>query len=341
MAVLREEEFEGFLKRRLFDFSALLLHGDNEAVISVMGAQAIAAINSEVGASLLTDEVDTAACKKSPGLFSDALNAMSLLGDRRLLILETVDDSCLGFLGPSLEHPPGGNFVLLKARALKRDSSLRLAFEASAFSATVAVFPDDSKAASLRARKFLQSKALAWGDGAEETFFDLVGFDRSIVTPELGKLALYCLGAKIIHSEDVVAICGDLAESSLDDIIDAILSGDLHNMDLSLGAATGREAKSILPLLSLHLSRLVNLNAAIAEGQNADSAVRSARPPVFFRRRAAIVNQLNRLNFEDLVNLQISVQALVLKSRQLGEISDSATGRSLLSLTRNLRPHTR
>ncbi len=341
MAVLKEDEFEGFLKRRLSNFSALLLHGDDEAVISAMGAQAIAALVGDGGASLLTDELDSAACKKSPGLFFDALNAMSLLGDKRLLILDNIDDASIGFLSPSLEQPPGGNFVVLKARALKRDSSLRAAFEGGAYAATVAVFPDDGKAASVRARNFLQANELAWGDGAEETFFDLVGLDRSIVSQELGKLALYCLGAKAIQSADVVAVCGDLAENTLDDAIDAILSGDLQNIDHGLGAATGREAKSVLPLLSMHLSRLVNLNSAIAEGQNADSAVRTARPPVFFKRRGAIVNQLNRLKLEDIVNLQISVQALVLKSRQLGDISDSATARALLSLARNLKQNTR
>ena len=266
---------------------------------------------------------------------------MSLLGDKRLLVLENVDDASMGFLAPSLEQRPGGNFVLLKARALKRDSSLRVAFEGGAYAVAVAVFPDDEKAAGLRARNFLQANEVAWGDGAEETFFDLVGFDRSIVSQELGKLILYCLGAKMIMSEDVAAVCGDLAESSLDDTVDAILSGDLQNIDLSPGAANGREAKSVLPLLSMHLSRLVNLNAAIAEGQSADNAVRSARPPVFFKRRAAIANQLNRLKLEDLVNLQASVQALVLKSRQLGDISDSATARSLLSLARNLKQSAR
>ena len=337
MAVLKEEEFDGFLKRRISGCSVLLIHGDDEAVISSMGAQAIAALSGSTNASMLVDELDTALCKKSPGIFADALNGMSLLGDRRLLVLDGVDDSCLAFLTPALEPNAGGNFILLKANALRKDSNLRSGFESAGHAAVVTVFPDDERVATQRARNILQAQNMAWGDGAEETFFNLVGFERAIVAQELNKLALYCFGASIIEESDVNAVCGDLAEDSLDDAIDAILAGDLARIDLSFGGATGREAKSVLPLLAMHLGRLINLNAAVASGQTVDNAVRSAKPPVFFKRRAAVVNQLNRLKLEDLIRLQATVQSLVLKSRQLGAIAESATARSLLSMSRNLR----
>lgn len=337
MAVLKEEEFDGFLKRRISGFSVLLIHGEDEAVISSMAAQAIAALSGSSNASMLVDEMDAATCKKSPGIFADALNGMSLLGDRRLLVLDGADDSCLSFLNPALEPNPAENFVLLKAGALRKDSILRLGFESASHAAVVTVFPDDERAATQRARNVLQSQNMAWGEGAEESFFNLVGFERAIVAQELNKLVLYCLGASTIEASDVIAVCGDLAEDSLDDAIDAILAGDLSRIDLSFGGATGREAKSVLPLLAMHLGRLINLQATVAAGQGVDNAVRSAKPPVFFKRRAAVINQLNRLKLEDIVKLQTSVQSLVLKSRQLGAIAESATARSLLSVSRNLR----
>jgi DNA polymerase III subunit delta len=337
MAALKEEDFETFLKRRILGFSSLLLHGDDEAVISSMGVQLVAALSGSGSTSWTSEEIESAACKKSPGLFADALSAMSLLGDRRVLILDSVDDSCLGFLRPCLAQIPGGNFVLLKTQALKRDSELRVAFESGSHSAALAVFPEGEKASSLRARNFLKENDLTWDEGAEQSFFDLVGYDRSVMMQELTKLALYCLGMKQVGQEDVAAICGDLAEESLDDAIDAVLSGDLLGVDRSFGGSGGRDVKSILTQLSMHLSRLVAMKSAVADGQTVDGAVRSAKPPVFFKRRANVMGQLNRLKLEELVKLQISVQAMILKSRQLGDISEAATGRSLLSLARNLR----
>lgn len=338
MAALKEEEFDAFLKRRLSSYSSLLIHGDDEAAVSSMGAQAIAGFARGNSTASIVDEIDASACKKAPGVFSDALYSMSLLGDRRLLVLEQVDDSCISFLAPLFDQKPGGNFVLLKAQGLKRDSRLRAALESGPYSASVAVFPDDRETASARARALLLGAGLGWGESAETAFFDLVGFERSIVGQELAKLMLYCHGAKIVETEDVAAICGDLAEDSLDDVVDAMLSGDLPSMDRNLADATGRDAKAVLPLLSLHLSRLVTLKSAMSDGHNADHAVRSARPPIFFKRRSAVVSQLNRLSLEDLAKLQTSVQTLSLRSRQLGEISSISTARSLLSLARNLRP---
>jgi DNA polymerase-3 subunit delta len=341
MALLKEEEFEGFLKQRLSAFSGLLIHGDDEAVISSMAAQSISRLIKESATPLLVEELDSASCRKSPGLFSDALNAMSLLGDKSLLVLESVDDSCLSFLAPLFEHRPGGNFVVLKAHALKKDSSLRVAVETNKYCAAVAVFPDDERTAAARARSFLKDKDLSWGEGAEQSFFDLVGFDRPIVMQELGKLALYCFGSKIVTLEDVNSICGDLAEGSMDDLIDAMLAGDVLGVDQGLEGAVAKDNKSVLPLLSLHLSRLAAFSSAMAEGQNADAVIRAARPPVFFKRRSAIINQLNRLSLLQLVELQTAVQALVLKARQLGSISDAAISRALLSMTRNLKSRSR
>jgi DNA polymerase-3 subunit delta len=341
MAVLKEDDFENFLRRRLGSFSALLIHGDDEAVIASMANQAIAAFaKSEIAASLV-DELDAAVCKKAPGIFADALNAMSLLGDKRLLLLNGVDDSCLEFLKPALDQPPGGNFAVLKAQALKKDSSLRVGFEAGDNAAVVAVFPDDVRMAASRARSILQASGLSWGEGAETAFFDHVGFDRPIVAQELNKLTLYCHGSSIVELRDVNAICGDLAEETLDDVIDAILSGELSSLDRGLSSATGKDASALLPLLSLHLGRLVAMGSAISEGQTVENAIRSARPPVFFKRKAAVANQLNRLNLNDLVKLQTTVQSLILKSRQLGDVSDAAVSRSLLSLSRNLRQSAR
>lgn len=337
MTTLKEEEFDTFVKRRLSNFSSLLIHGDDEAVVSSMASQAIAQFSEESAATFIVDEVDILACKRAPGIFSDALNAMSLLGDKRLLVLGPVDDSTLGFLGPVIEHVPGGNFVLLRAEALRRDSRLRLAFESGVYSASVAVFPDDEQTASSRARALLNASGLSWSDGAEGSFFELVGFDRSIVNQELTKLILYCHGAKVVKREDVTDVCGDLAEDSLDDVIDAILSGDLSSLDRNLADATGRDAKSILPMLSFHLARLVNLNTTMNEGQSAEGAVRSARPPIFFKRRSAVIGQLSHLSLNDLLRLQASVQSFILRSRQLGQIADASTTRSLLSLARNLK----
>lgn len=337
MVALKEEEFDTFLKQRLPNFSALLIHGDDEAVVSSLSAQAVARLTKVSVDSLLVENLDGSACKKSPGLFSDALNAMSLLGDKTLVMVEGVDDSSVAFLSALFEQRPGGNFVLLKAHALKRDSTLRVAFESGKFLASVAVFPDDERTAALRARNLLDANELIWGDGAEETFFALVGFERSIVLQEVGKLVLYCLALKEVTVNDVISVCGNLAEDSFDDVIDAVLGGDVVSVDASLGGVAGKEAKSILPLLATHLSRLAALSSAVAEGQTIDNALRSARPPVFFKRRSAIVNQLNRLSLPDLVKLQSAVQVLILKSRQLGDISDAATARALLSLARNLK----
>lgn len=340
MAILKEEEFETFLGRRLANFSCLLIHGDDEGLVSSLARQAILKLSGESGTSLLVDQMDSSTCKKSPGIFLDAINAISLLGDRRLLVVDSVDDSCMGFLGEALTLRPGGNFVLLKSSSLKRDSSLRKAFENAPQAAAMAIYPDDGKIAAARASSFLDTQGLVWGEHAEQSFFALVGYDRAVVNQELAKLGLYCLGKRVISAADVDAICGDLAEESYDGMVDAILSGDLTGFDRAVGSSSGSDIKAVLPILASHLSRLVAMMSAQEGGQSLDQVMRNAKPPIFFKRRAAIAGQLSRLSLDEIVRLQSMVQSLVLKSRQTGEISSAVIGRGLLVMARNLKPRT-
>ncbi len=337
MAVLKEEDFEVFLGQGIQKVAALLIHGDDEALVSSLARRAILKLSDGAGSSLLVDQMEASACKKSPGIFLDALNSISLLGDRRLILFDAVDDSCLKFLEETLSLAPGGTFVLLKSSALKRDSELRMAFETAVHTAAMALYPDDERVAFARARSLLETYAMKWDEDAEQSFFSLVGYDRPVVAQEIAKLALYCWGKPRISTSDVVAVCGDVIEESLEDTIDVILSGDLAGLDRALAGNFGRDGKALLPALASHLSRLVVLRSALDGGETIDQVIRNARPPVFFKRRAAIVNQLSRFGLAELVEFQAVVQSLILRSRQLGDISEAATNRGLLVLARNLR----
>ena len=86
-----------------------------------------------------------------------------------------------------------------------------------------------------------------------------------------------------------MACVGDLAGLSLDDALFAASEGDVAHTDraLELALAEGATPVGVLRAGLMHLQRLHRVRLAVEDGLSTAEAIKSARPPVFFRRAGA------------------------------------------------------
>ena len=330
MAILREEDFDAFLKRRVLTANGILIHGNDDAAVALLGRQAAKAVGSDV------QRVDSAAAKASPGTFMDDFLALSLLGDRQVLFVDGADEYCLKFLEPALAFAEPANFAVVLASGLGKSSKLRVATETSGMFFSLAVYEEEEAKLAARVGKFLAGHGLHWSPGAEESFFSATGTDRAVAMQEVEKLSLYMLGRTEIGESDVDAICGNLSEFSSDDLIDAALAGNLEESDRIM-SRLGSEAKNLLPLIQLHLNTLQNLRAEIERGSSVESAIASARPPIFFKRKPALISQLRRFSMIDLIEIQEAFSAAIFQSRKMADLAEATVNRTILSIGRLAR----
>jgi DNA polymerase III subunit delta len=339
MAVLREDEFENFVKRKCAAMNGLLIHGADSSAVASLSQQTIRAIVGSGDASFATSRIEISSLKESAGLLDDEFKSMSLLGERRVLIIDGADETCLKPLAPILAATSTGNFILLLADTLSKSSKLRSACEESNLFGALAIYEEDEAALAARIRKLITAENLRWGADAEALFFELVGSDRSTVVQEANKLVLYCYGSESISEANVLAVCGDIAGFGTDQLIDAVLAGDLESAD-RMGSSLDTDSagtRGILSVLMFHLTKLQDLRLDMERGSNADMAVRNARPPIFFKRRNAIISQLRKFELNDLIAMQQSVSEAMFQTRKLPDLFEAVTNRTLLSLARTAR----
>jgi DNA polymerase III subunit delta len=282
--------------------------------------------------------LDASMLRNDPALLDDAFRSMSLLGDRRLVIVSDVDEAHLTHLQPLLDDSVIGNFVVLVSDSLKKGSKLRAAVEQSQLFSVVAFYEEMGAALVARARGLVQQQSLSFQEGAAERFVDLCGTDRSVLVGEADKLALYCHPAKTITLEDVEAVCGDQAEYEADQLIQAVLDGDVDRADrIYASMLLSGDGKSVLIMLQMHLARLEAVSAALARGGDFASACRAAKPPIFDKQQAAAQRHTRAFSGDELGRAQAAVQHAMLQSRQMADLGDAITGRCLLSLARMAR----
>lgn len=334
MVALRENDLADFLKKKSAATNGLLLYGNAASAISTAVRQ-VAVVMSRDEEPL---RLDASHLKSDPAALDDGFRAMSLLGDRRLIIVSGVDENHFAHVQSVITAQSVGNFVVMVADSLKKTSKLRAAAEASVLFAAVAFYEETGGALVLRAQTILRGHGMSFDDGAAERFVDLCGSDRSVVTGEAEKLALYCWPNKTVSIADVEATCGDQAEFESDALIMAVMDGDIETADRMFSSmCQSGDAKSVLIMMQMYLARLEQVSAAVSRGADVASACRATKPPMFDKQQSAAGRHVRVFSGDDLGRAQVAVQAAILQSRQMGDLGDAITGRCLLSLARMSR----
>ena len=111
---------------------------------------------------------------------------------------------------------------------------------------------------------------------------------------ELEKLALYAGDGGRVNLEDAASVVGDSADLSLDDMVMAAADGDAPGFEraLSRAFAEGEAPVRVLRAAMRHFDRLHRAGSRMATGADAETAVASLRPPLFFKLKERFKRQL-------------------------------------------------
>jgi DNA polymerase III subunit delta len=335
VAVLRESYLAEFLKKRSSLFNGLLFYGNDEAAISTAARQVITAMGG--GEEPLRIEVSS--LRSDPAALDDAFRSMSLLGDRRLIVVSGIEENHLAAVQSVLDETAAANFVVLLSNSLKKGSKFRTAVEENPLFAAIGFYEETGLGALIiRVQMIVKPLGLRFAEGAAERFVDLCGSDRSVLVNEAEKVAVYCHPSKVIEIADIEAVCGDQAEFETDALLQAVFDGEVEATDRIFSSmCLSGDSKSVLIMAQMYLGRLEAVSAALARGSDLSSACRAARPPVFDKQQAIVGRQLRIFSGDDLGRAQVSIQTAILQSRQMADLGEAITARCLLSLARMAR----
>lgn len=329
MAILREDQVAGIFKNGSVKTRAALIYGSDVSAVSAVSRELLTGFRKagvgDVGI-LRVHGPDVA--KDGSQLIANYL-AMSLLGERQAIVVDDCGDTLAKTVSAVLAGPQSGNFIVLLADSLPKHSKLRQLFELSDIATSTAVYEESGASLKTRLRSLLAAGGFVWGENAEELFLARVGTDRATVQREMEKLLLYCHGQTKIGVRDVEASCGDTASFDPDDLIDKALGGDFLATDRVLTSLEQSQQSAILQHFLFHLQRLQAIRLDMSGGANLESAVGRARPPIFFKRKPAILSQLRQFDMSALEELVLVVEAAVADGRSRAGLAHAIVSRTL------------
>ena len=285
---------DGFLARPDPTVRAVLVYGPDAGSVRERAEQLAAAVAGDPRDPFLVATLAAVEVAKSPARLWDEAAAVPMLGGRRVVRVRDAGDSVTSALKPVLDESPADALIVVEAGDLPTRSTLRKLCEGSARAATIPCYLADAPAIAALARDMLEAAGLSLAEDAERYLTARLTADRQLARRELEKLIAFASGEQVVDLDAAQACVGDAAEQSLDDLVFAMVDGDLAATDAALMrlAAAGTGFVGVLRAAQRHLTRLHQAAVAMNAGASAEDAMSRLRPPVFFKQKAKFGRQL-------------------------------------------------
>lgn len=289
---------EGFLRRPDSQVRAVLFYGPDAGLVRERADTVARAVCPDLHDPFRVADLAPATLIGDPARLADEAAQISLMGGRRVIRVREAGDGLAPLFARFLAGASGGRgddgFVVVEAGDLPSRSALRRAFDDAPAAAAIGCYPDSARDLAQVVREAFAAHRIAVSRDAVEFLVEHLGSDRLVTRAELEKLTLYAGDGGQLGLNDVRAASADSAALSLDDAILAAAEGDAASLDRALARVfqEGESAVSVIRAMLRHLQRLHVVALRVAGGESIEAAIRSARPPIFFKEQDSWRRQL-------------------------------------------------
>lgn len=337
MTALRPSEVEGFLRKPPERVTVVLVYGQDDGLVAERATTIVRSASGKADDPFSLVRLDGSDLVSDPARLADEAATVSLFGSRRVVwVRDCGTRNVLTAVQPLLDQSYPSSLVVLEAGDLKKGTALRKKIEDHPTAVAIACWADSADDISRLVEREMKEAGLTIEPDAREILESHLGGDRMATRGELKKLCLYAHGRSSVTVADVVAIVGDASAFALDELHDATAGGDAASADRVLRrlVASGTPASVAGTMLVRHFQLLERLRAEVTAGKSTADAVASVQPPLFARRRPAVLRQLNLWTPPRIARALALLDEAMWRSRQMPHLAEAVIAETVLTLAR-------
>jgi DNA polymerase-3 subunit delta len=330
MAALKAHEVDAWLRRGAKNVHCFLVYGPDTGLVN----ERCSALSRLAGADAAVTKLEGDAIAADPNVLMDEAYSIGLFGGTKVLWLREGSKQFHDIIEPLLNEPPQAVTLIVEAGELKPSAALRKLFEASKNAIALPCYADDARDLARLIDEELQAAGMQIEPVAKQALVENLGGDRLATRQELRKLALYAHGQDTVTLEDVLAVSGDVSALALDGILDELGLGEADNVitETQRHLAHGTHGSVLLNLALRHMLTLQLLRNEVDQGRTTHEAIKSASPPIFFKRQPKIERQLVMWPLPKIDAALEVLNDAVLKTRQMPFVTDALAERALMDV---------
>jgi DNA polymerase III subunit delta len=338
MAEVKSHEFDHFLRRKDRTESIFLIYGPDRGLVSERAGEIAHNTGIDLQDPFTVTKLDAGELQSGAGQLIDEMNSIGLFGGEKLVWVRGTgsEKALVDAVSALAKQNHSGSRMIVEAGDLKKTSALRKTAESAPSAVAIACYPDDNRSLSLLIDQQLGRHGLTISPDARAKLLESIGGDRLASRNEIEKLALYCHGLQHIELYHVIDCVADASGISVDEAVDAILSGDPDQFLLAINRIVASKTAIFLVLQAcLRQFQLLDImrNDMEANRSSASQSLATLGRHLHFKRKPIVEKALKAWPADALKKEMNRLNAAILQTRQRQILEDSIAINTLLSTT--------
>ncbi len=270
--------------------------------------------------------------------FKEKIFNKSLFESEKLIIINRVSEKILSIVKEIMDVKTQDFSLILISGILEKKSKLRNFFEKDKNSIIVPFYEDNTQTLSTIAQKFLNEKKIKISQENINLIIERSKGDRINLKNELEKIENFYNRKKKISNEDIIKLTNLAENYSISELIDNCL---IKNKKKTLNIINENNFSTednilVLRTFLFKLKRLRKLFLNMKNTNNVENVISSYKPPIFWKEKEIIKQQLEIWSYEKIQHLIINVNELELLAKKNPQISHNLINNFILENTQKI-----
>ena len=229
--------------------------------------------------------------------FMEQILSKSLFELEKFLIIKRATDKLVNIIKEIIDKKIDDIKIIINADSLEKKSKLRSLFEKDKRLICVAFYPDTEQTLAKFAYDYFKELKISISLENINLIVNKCNGDRQILLNELNKIEYYAKGKRNISSEQISKITNLLENHSISELIDCCLIKNKKKTIKILNENNFSNDDCILIIRTFlnKLRRILILAQDLEKSQNIDITLASAKPPIFWKDKEIIKQQISKL----------------------------------------------
>jgi len=269
--------------------------------------------------------------------FKEMIFNKSFFDNEKFIIINRASSKILSIIEELVESQLTDLKIIIKAGVLEKKSKLRSYFEKNKSIVITAFYEDNHESLLLMVQKIFREKKINISNEIISLIIERSKGNRINIKNEIEKILSFSRTKNKIKLEDVLKLTNLSENYNISELVEQNLSKNKKKSIKILNENNLNTEENILILRTFlnKLKRLKSLKTNLEENKNIDQVISLSRPPIFWKDKNIVKQQLNVLSLAEIKTLIHKVNNLELEIKKNNQISDRILNNFILENLEN------
>jgi len=257
--------------------------------------------------------------------FFDEILTKSFFENEKFIIISGATVKIIDIINELIEQKVNDTYIVLLSDKLEKKSKLRYLFEKEKNLVCVPFYADNFQSLSFIANEFFKKINIPVSQEIINLLINRANGDRQNLKNEINKIEGFLVDKKNITLENILKLTNMTEINNYSELVDNCLAKNEKKIIniLNENNFTNEDSIIIIRVLLAKAKRLFNIKKAMKSNKNLDEVLASLKPPVFWKDKDLVKQQLKNYSAQDTEKLIYSINNTELQIKKNYNLSIS------------------